>query len=198
MFYRFSSLLALVICKILFGVRARGIENIPKKGGFILASNHSSYLDPIVLGAISPRKLNFMAKEELFCHPLISWYLSCLGAFPVKRDSADLSALKHALRRLREGEVLILFPEGSRRFDGTSTDPYPGIGFLVAKSGVPVIPVFIKGTENALPRGAKFIRTGRVYVYFGKQISIERRVPYQDIAGQIMDNIRHLSCQGLN
>jgi len=198
MLYRFTSLLALIACKVIFGVQAKGIEHIPKKGGFILASNHVSYLDPIVLGAISPRKLNFMAKEELFCHPLISWFLSQVGAFPVKRDSADLSALRYAMRRLREGKVLILFPEGSRRFDSTSTEPYPGIGFLTAKSNVPVIPVFIKGTERALPRGAKFIRPAKISVYFGKQISIERRVPYQDIAKLIMDNIRHLSCKGLN
>jgi len=115
MLYSFTSLSALVACKILFRLQAKGIEHIPKKGGFILASNHVSYLDPIVLGAISPRKLNFMAKEELFCHPLISWFLSRVGAFPVKRDSADLSALKYALRRLREGKALILFPLLSMR-----------------------------------------------------------------------------------
>jgi 1-acyl-sn-glycerol-3-phosphate acyltransferase len=198
MLYRVVSLLALIACKVLFRLRAQGLEYIPRKGGFILASNHISYLDPIVLGAICPRKLNFMAKQELFCHPLISWFLSQVGAFPVKRDSADLSSLKYAMRCLKEGKALILFPEGSRRFDSASTEPYAGIGFLTAKLYVPVIPVFIEGTEKALPAGAKFIRPAKISVHFGKQISIERRVPYQDVAKHIMENIRHLSCGELN
>lgn len=198
MIYRAVRLLALIACKVLFRLRVQGLEYIPKKGGFILASNHVSYLDPIVLGAICPRKLNFMSKEELFCHPLISWFLSKVGAFPVRRDSADLSSLKYALRCLKIGEALILFPEGSRRFDVASTEPYAGIGFLTAKSDVPVIPAFVDGTEKALPRGAKFIRPAKISVHFGKQISIERRVPYQDVAKHIMENIRHLSCGELN
>jgi len=198
MIYRAVRLSALIACKVLFRLKAQGLENIPRKGGFILASNHISYLDPIVLGAICPRRLNFMAKEELFCHPLISWFLSKLGAFSIKRDSADLSSLKYAMRCLKDGEALILFPEGSRRFDVTSTEPYAGIGFLSAKLEVPVIPAFVDGTERALPRGAKFIRPAKISVYFGKQISIERRVPYQDVAKHIMENIRHLSCGELN
>jgi 1-acyl-sn-glycerol-3-phosphate acyltransferase len=121
-----------------------------------------------------------------------------LGAFSVKRDSPDKSALKEAMHRIRRGEVLVLFPEGSRRFDSNSTEPYPGIGFLTTHLGVPVIPAFIEGTERALPRSAKFIRLAKISVCFGKQISIERRVPYQDIACHIMDNIRHLSCEALN
>ncbi|OGX22351.1 MAG: hypothetical protein A3K54_00945 [Omnitrophica WOR_2 bacterium RBG_13_44_8] len=198
MLYRVVSALAFITCKILFRVRAQGLEHIPKKGGFILASNHTSYLDPVVFGAICPRKLNFMSKEELFCNPLVSWFLSQVGAFPVKRDSADLSALKYALHCLKKGEALILFPEGSRRFDGASRDPYAGIGFLTAKSDVPVIPAFIDGTERALPQGAKFIRPAKIRVSFGKQISIERRVPYQDVAKRIMEHIRHLSCEESN
>ncbi len=198
MVYSFFRLLAFIACKILFGLQAQGLENIPRKGGFILASNHISYLDPIVLGAICPRKLNFMSKQELFCNSFFSWFLSQVGAFPVKRDSADLSALKYAMRCLKEGKALILFPEGSRRFDSASTEPYAGIGFLTAKSYVPVIPVFIEGTEKALPAGAKFIRPAKISVHFGKQISIERRVPYQDVAKHIMENIRHLSCGELN
>ena len=159
-----------------------------------MASNHASYLDPVAVGVACKRKLNYMAKEELFRNPLSSWFFRAINVFPVKRDSADLSALKEAMRRVRRGEPLVLFPEGSRRFDGASSQPYPGIGFLAAKLNVPVIPAFIKGTGKALPPGAKFIKLTNVSVCFGKQISIERRMPYQDIAGHIMDNIRHLSC----
>lgn len=180
--------------KVFFGLEVKGRENIPKRGGFILASNHASYLDPIVLGVACSRKLNFMAKQELFVNPFFSWILLRVGAFPVKRESADLSAIKEAMRRLKKGMPLVLFPQGSRKFDGTSREPYPGIGFLAAKLEVPVVPVFIKGTEKALPKEAKFIRLTKISLHFGKQISLERRMPYQDTARLIMDNIRHLSC----
>lgn len=194
MLYSILRLLSFIMFKILFRFKAQGLEHIPERGGFILASNHVSYLDPIAVGVACQRKLNYMAKEELFFNPLFSRFLSSIGVFPVKRDSADLSALKEAMRRVRMGGALVLFPEGSRRFDGASGEPYPGIGFLAAKLNVPVIPAFVKGTEKALPVGAKFIRLTNISVCFGKQISIERRMPYQDIAGHIMDNIRHLSC----
>ena len=191
MLYSFLRLLSLVIFKILFHFQARGVEHIPKTGGFILASNHVSYLDPIAVGIACQRKLNYMAKEELFRHRLFAGFFFRINVFPVKRDSADLSSLKEAMHRVRVGGALVLFPGGSRKFD---SKPYPGIGFLAAKLNVPVIPAFVKGTEKALPVGAKFIRLTNISVCFGKQISIERRMPYQDIAHHIMDNIRHLSC----
>lgn len=157
-----------------------------------MASNHFSYLDPIALGVASPRKLSFMARHDLFCAPLFSWFISALGAFPVKRDSADLSALKKAMHRVKNGNVLVLFPEGTRRFDVTSQEPYAGIGFLAAKLNAPVIPVGISGTDKALPRGSKFIRLKKVSVQFGKPISIDKKESYKDIARLIMQNIRQI------
>ena len=194
MLYSFLKVLALILFKILFRFQAKGVQNLPKTGGFILASNHASYLDPIAVGVACRRKLNYMAKEELFRTRFSSWFFSAINVFPVKRDSADLSAIKEAMRRVSAGGALVLFPEGSRRLDSGSSQPYGGVGFLSSKLNVPVIPAFVKGTEKALPPGAKFIRLTKVSVHFGKQISIERRMPYQDIARHIMDSIRHLSC----
>ena len=194
MLYSIFRLFFIFMFKILFRIEIFGKKHIPKHGGFILASNHVSNLDPIALGAACPRKLNFMARHDLFYNAWFCWLISTLGAFPVKRESYDLSALKEAMQRLKNGKALLLFPEGSRRINGLSTQAQPGIGFLAAKLGVPVIPAFIRGTEIALPKGAKFIRTKKISVYFGKQVSIERRLPYQDIAKTIMENIRHLSC----
>jgi 1-acyl-sn-glycerol-3-phosphate acyltransferase len=185
----------IVFCKLMFRLKAHGRQNLPKNGGFILASNHVSYLDPIIVGSSCPRKLNYMGRHDLFNNPLISRLLYAVGTFPVKRNSADLSALKEAMRRVKAGKGLLLFPEGRRKdADSSSFDkPQAGIGFLAAKLGVPVIPVFVKGSEKAFPRGAKFIRPANVHVYFGKEIKIERGLPYQDIAEEIMKNIRHLS-----
>lgn len=194
MLYWFLRFLSFLILKIFFRLEVEGRENLPEKGGFILAGNHISYLDPVVIGVAVPRKLNYLAKRELFRNPACSRFFSALHIFPIKRDSADISALKEALRRVRNGEGLVLFPEGSRRADSSPAEAEPGVGFLAAKLDVPVIPAFVKGTERALPRGAKFLRPARISVCFGKQIFIERRLPYRDIARQIMANIRHIAC----
>ncbi|MBI4972846.1 MAG: 1-acyl-sn-glycerol-3-phosphate acyltransferase [Candidatus Omnitrophica bacterium] len=195
MLYWILRLISLIILKIFFGLEAIGKENLPKKGGFILASNHVSYLDPVAIGVLVPQKLNFMAKDELFKHLLSSWFFSALGVFPVKRDSADLSALKEAMRRVKNGQPLLLFPEGTRQLPGAShAQAHAGIGFLASKLAVPVIPVFVKGSDIALPKGTKTIRLNKVLVSFGKEIFIERSMPYHDISSNIMENVRHLAC----
>ncbi len=187
-------LLVVPVFKIFFRMKVRGVENIPKHGGFILASNHMSFLDPLALGAASPRNLNFMARDSLFKVPLFGKLIAAVDAFPVKRDSADKTALLEAMRRVKHGGALALFPEGTRQDSKTAPDkPQAGIGFLAAKLAVPVIPAFISGTEKALPKRARFIRKAEVSVSFGKQISIEGRMPYEDIAMRIMDDIRHLA-----
>lgn len=182
-----------MLCKLLLKIEVSGRENIPKKGGFILASNHCSHLDPVILGIVCRRKLNFMAKEELFRNPFFAWFMYRFGAFPVKRRRADISALKEAMKRVNSGNALVIFPQGSRDYDLEASEPQAGVGFLASKIDVPVIPVFIRGTEKALPKGARFIRHAKVSVCFGRQISVGRRMSYQEIAQQIMDSIRYLS-----
>jgi len=168
---------------------------LPLKGSFILASNHVSYLDPVAVACACPRKLNFMAKEELFSRAWSYSFFSAIKCFPIKRNSADLSALKEALRRLKGGEPLALFPEGSRTLDGASAAPYPGIGFLAAKLNIPVVPVYVQGTDVALPKGARFVRFTRISVCFGRQMRVDKKLSYKDIAQRIMENVRHLEGQ---
>jgi 1-acyl-sn-glycerol-3-phosphate acyltransferase len=179
--------------KIICRIKVYGQENIPRKEGFILAGNHVSFLDPVVLGVACPRKLSYMARDTLFRNKAFALLLSEIGVFPVKRNSADRAALKEALRRLGHGRPLALFPEGTRRALGVDAKVHAGVGFLSVKANVPVIPAFVKGTETALPRGARFIRPVRVAVYFGKQIPVERRLSYQDITQQVMTSIQSLS-----
>jgi 1-acyl-sn-glycerol-3-phosphate acyltransferase len=195
MVYSILRLIALVLCKIFFRLDVVGVEHIPKKGAFILVSNHVSFLDPIALGVACPRKLNYMGRHDLFRNPIFSRLLTACCTFPVKRDSADPGAFKKAIRLIKDGKALVLFPEGRRsHYNDASSMPEPGIGFLYSKLEVTVIPAFIKGSHLALPKAAHFIRPAKISVCFGRQISIERRMPYQDIAIKIMDNIRHLSC----
>jgi len=194
MLFYVSRFLSILILKTVFRLKVYGQENIPKTGGFILASNHVSYIDPLAVGSACSRPVNFMARHDLFCVPVLGWWMSHVHAFPVKRNSADISALKEAIRRLRDGKGLVLFPEGSRGFEGRLYEPQAGIGFIAEKSNVPVVPAFISGSERALPKGAKFIRPHKITVRFGKQITLGRRLPYQEIAELIMANIKDLSC----
>jgi 1-acyl-sn-glycerol-3-phosphate acyltransferase len=173
----------------------KGRENVPKKGGFILVSNHVSNLDPIALGLACPGNVNFMAKEELF-HPFFwGWILRLVNCFPLKRKGADLWAIREAIRRVSHGGGgLLIFPEGTRSLDGKLGKGQEGVGFLVDKLNVPVIPAFVKGTLKAMPKGAVFPRPLKISVEFGKQIPLERRVAYSDVAVKVMQAIKQLSC----
>jgi len=192
--YQLVRPLMILWCKVCFNLRVKGRENIPKKGGFILASNHVSYLDPVMLGASCPRRLNFMARSELFKHRFFGPFITGLGAFPVKRDSADIGALKEALRRVKKGGCLVVFPEATRKTTTLDLDPKAGVGFIASKAHAPIIPVYIKGAEKVLPKGAKRIKMSPISVTYGKEIHIERGMPYQDVADHIMVQIRHLAC----
>jgi 1-acyl-sn-glycerol-3-phosphate acyltransferase len=199
MFYAFVCLTCPVVFKCLGGFDVYGRENVPKKGGFIAAANHVSYLDPLAIGISCPRRMSYMARHDLFSNPIFNGIIRNLGAFPVKRKTADLSAIKEAIKRLKEGKGLLIFPEGTRQTGGSMAEQaQPGIGFLAAKAQVPVIPVFVKGTEKALPKNARCIHRARISVYYGKQISFERRLPYQEIAQIILEGIRETSCSSGN
>jgi 1-acyl-sn-glycerol-3-phosphate acyltransferase len=193
MIYIVLRFLAVLLLKIFFQVKAKGRENIPRQGGFILASNHTSFLDPVVLGVLCPRKLNYMARHDLFNNPLFGWLLSSINVFAVKRDSADFSAIKEAMHRLKSGGGLVVFPEGSRSIKGIPEQAQSGVGFLAAKAGVRVVPAFIKGTLEAWPKNRKTIRFTKISVSFGQQITIENTMPYQDIARLVLERIRHLA-----
>jgi 1-acyl-sn-glycerol-3-phosphate acyltransferase len=173
----------------------KGRENVPKKGGFILVSNHVSNLDPIALGLACPGNVNFMAKEELFSNPIFGWILWRVNCFPLKRKGADLWAIREAIRRVsRGGGGLLIFPEGTRSIDGKLGEGQKGVGFLVDKLNVPVIPAYVTGTLKAMPKGAIFPRPIKISVTFGKQIPLERRVAYSDVAVTVMQAIKQLSC----
>lgn len=167
---------------------------MPRHGGFILASNHVSYLDPIAVGSACPRKLNYMARHDLFSSSFYSWLLYKVGAFPVKRSTADIWALREAIKRVGSGGGLLLFPEGRRLTPGEEVSKAEaGVGFLADKLNVPVIPVHVSGTEKSWPRGTKFPVFAKISVTFGKQIHLERGLPYQRIAQLIMENVKNLS-----
>ncbi|MFQ6133520.1 MAG: lysophospholipid acyltransferase family protein [Armatimonadota bacterium] len=154
--------------------RVEGEENVPAEGGVILACNHVSYLDPPAVGAAIHRPTWYMAKQELFEVPLFGWVISRTRAFPVRRGAPDRRALRRATELLAAGEVVTMFPEGGRRDGDRLEDPELGLAFIAARSGAPVVPVALMGTEQVLPRGAKFPHFGRVVVRFGEPLSFSQ------------------------
>lgn len=185
------------IFKVFFRLDVYGKENIPGEGGFILAGNHLSLIDPPGFGVACHRRLSYMAKRELFDNPVGAWILYSYGVFPVKRGSADLGAMKEAMQRVKDGSGLLLFPQGTRVKD-SEAKPNPGVGFLAVKLQVPVVPAFIKGSDEAWPKGAKFFRLKKVSIYFGKPHRFTEKMPYDEIAAKVMETIGHLEENSLS
>jgi len=189
----------LIFFKIYLNRKVIGRKNVPKQGAFIFVSNHVSYLDPILLGTSVYRSLNYMAREDLFEKPLFRWALRKVCSFPVKRDDNDPRAIKQALHILKEGKPLVIFPEGMRSDDRNLRHGKPGVGFIVAKARVPVVPAYIDGSFDALPKGVKTLRRHPVKVYIGEPIKFrdelfneKDRKTYQDISDEIMRRIARL------
>jgi len=146
-------------------------ENVPAVGGCIIASNHVSYLDPpAVAVGIKHRVVHFMARDTLFSTPLARWFLTGIQVMPMDRTRGDVGALRKGINLLKSGKVLGLFPEGTRSPNGEIQSAKGGIGFLISKASVRVVPVYVDGSFQSFPKGAKRIKRGRVRVFYGKPI----------------------------
>ena len=143
MFYSVIKFLANIIFRVLYRVKTYGLENVPKDGKFILCSNHANNLDPVFVSMIMPRKISWMAKKELFKYKTTSYLRYKLGAFPVDRSQSDISAIKNALRVLKDDKVLGIFPEGTRVKKMDLESAKPGVALLSVKSGAKILPVHI-------------------------------------------------------
>ncbi len=169
-------------------------ENVPEKGGVIVATNHVSYLDPLVVGcAVKKRRATFMARQGLFKIPLLKIFVRSFS-FPVHRKNPKPSTIKEAVKRLKNGELIVMFPEGERSKDGNFLEAKRGIGTVAAMARPAIVPAFIHGTHRALPAGAKFIRPSKIKVVFGSPMVIDKTgKDFQDkIGDDIMEGIRKL------
>jgi 1-acyl-sn-glycerol-3-phosphate acyltransferase len=175
-----------------FPFTAYQTRNIPLQGGFILASNHLSNVDPMLLGICSVRRINFMAKIELF-KGFLGFVLSNVGSFPVKRGESDFGAMREALRRLKEGRVILIFVEGTRRINDEPTKAQAGAGFLAIKSGVPVVPVYLRGTDKVMAPGTKFFKRNPVSATFGEPFFVKAAPTYEEASQRILDKIYDLA-----
>jgi 1-acyl-sn-glycerol-3-phosphate acyltransferase len=153
MLYSFArGLLRFLFC--LLGLKIQGAHNLPAHGPVIIAANHVSNWDPVLVGISLPRPIHFMAKAELFTNPILGKLLTKLNAFPVKRGTADRRAIRQALDILGNNDVLGIFPEGERKKDeGMVTSAQTGVAMLALKSGAPVLPVACIGSGRNIPTG---------------------------------------------
>ncbi|SEM82974.1 lysophospholipid acyltransferase family protein [Lihuaxuella thermophila] len=149
-------------------IQANGMKKIPAAGPVIVVGNHVSYLDPVYIGAMLPRRIHFMAKQEIFRNAVMRCLLNIAGAFPVNRDKPQIQTMRTALHYLQNGEVVGIFPEGGRRQGNTFDELKQGAAYLAVKSNCPVVPVCIEGTEQALPRGSVWIRPVSVRMEVGQ------------------------------
>lgn len=185
--YRVCAAIISVASRLLFHPRVEGIENIPLSGPVLIAPIHRSNVDFAFSLFISPRKVFFMTKDSVFRVPLLGPLLTRLGAFPVKRDSADRESLRLAEQVLRRGQALVLFPEGTRK-DGDAVEPlHDGAMFIASRTGAMVVPVGIAGSDRAMPVNAKLPRFSKIYIVVGKPIAPptgEGRVSRSQIAAK--------------
>jgi 1-acyl-sn-glycerol-3-phosphate acyltransferase len=153
-----------------FQPRTSGLENIPEKGGFIVISNHQSFLDPMFNATPIHRQCCFAARDTLFQIPFFGRFVHSFNAIPLKRGQADLTAMKILLEKLKDHFGLVLYPEGTRTSNGKIAEVKPGFCVLARRANVPVIPAVIDGGFECWPRNKKFYRPYKVYVVYGKPI----------------------------
>ncbi len=154
---------------LIFRVKLVGRENLPASGGYVMAGNHISYADPVLLWCVVPRPTHFMAKTELWSNDFLGWCLDKFWAFPVDRGNADRTAIAKAGAYLKSGEPVAVFPEGTRNFAGEA-EAQGGAAFLAMRSDVPLVPVGISGTDLIKPHGARRMRFPRITVSVGTPI----------------------------
>jgi 1-acyl-sn-glycerol-3-phosphate acyltransferase len=190
--YRLGWHCALALARLVWGLRRRGMDAIPEEGPVVIACNHISNWDPILVGLGCTREVHFLAKEELFRNPMLAALIRAYNAIPVRRGVADRRALRDASRVLAEGGVLLMFPGGTRDESGDVSSPRPGVGFIACTNRAPVVPAYIMGS-NRLNRAAR--RASRLEVAFGEPIEpCEAKTgdDYRAFTGRVADAIGRL------
>lgn len=199
MSYSFLTRLARLLTRILLGSKfhLRGTSNVPGTGPLLIVSNHVGAIDPVIIGGWTPRTVWFMAKAELFKSGF-GWLMRGYHAFPVIRHSPDRTALRRAFALLKQGSAVVLFPEGHRSEDARLLRAEPGAGFIARRSGAPLLPVAIVGSQHVLGRHQRIPRRADVAMTFGEPFQLPDRnrdgsqMDHQQSADYLMTKIAQL------
>jgi len=164
--------LSVLVGGVAFRGEVVGAENLPRQGGFLIAANHTSHLDPFLIGAHVPQQVAFFARKTLWKPGLVAWWLDKVGTIPVDRDGgSDVTAIKRVLQALKLGRTIIMFPEGTRSSSGQLQPPKPGVGMFACRAQVPVVPTRIFGSFEAFGKSGT-VRLGTpVSVVFGRPMA---------------------------
>jgi 1-acyl-sn-glycerol-3-phosphate acyltransferase len=201
--YKISQWIGLIFCKLYFRLSGIGLENIPKSGPVLLVSNHASFIDPFLDGGMLSRPIHFMARSDLWNVKLLAWWIPRVGGIPIRRTGIDRKAIQVTLDYLKNGEIILIYPEGTRSLDGKLQPGLPGVGMIAYKAQVPIIPIYISGSYNAYPRDAKFPKPKKIKVFYGPPLDLQtefnmsaEKETYIVIVTKIMEAIRSLSLTG--
>ncbi|HET8566384.1 MAG TPA: lysophospholipid acyltransferase family protein [Solirubrobacterales bacterium] len=180
---------------LIYRLRAIGVENVPKQGPLVLASNHFSQMDHFFAGVRLRRKIRFMAKSQLFGQPVLTYVYKHGGAFPVRRGHHDEEAIETARILLDQGEMLLVYVEGGRSRSGELGQPKPGIGRIALETGAPIVPVCIHGSERV--RSWKRLRFPKVTVQFGEPLTFPvegapSRERQLEVATEVFGRVREM------
>lgn len=186
-YYRCLRLLAQGIFVLYFKGRVFGLRNVPATGGVLLACNHQSYFDPVAATLPLYREGNYMARDTLFINPYFRRLIESLNAFPVKRGAADVGAVKEIMRRLKDGRIVVVFPEATRTRDGSIGEVNANSLAIAKKTKVAIVPTVIDGAFEAWPRSQVLPGPERVYVSYAEAITPEQveAWPLEEIAATV-------------
>jgi 1-acyl-sn-glycerol-3-phosphate acyltransferase len=203
MWYWIGFSLAWLWLRLFFRLRIVGRDKIIaswESGGVLIACNHTSYFDPPVVGVAYGKKTAFLARKSLFKKGFLGWIYPRLNAIPVDQERPDFTSLKRIIKELRDGNPVLIFPEGQRSLNGKLLEAEAGVGLVVAKSRVPVLPMRIFGAHEAYPPGAKMPRfftritlcCGEMFEFSDADLDIKGREGYQSIADRVMKEIAEI------
>ncbi|MCS6851583.1 MAG: 1-acyl-sn-glycerol-3-phosphate acyltransferase [Gemmataceae bacterium] len=201
--YELAQWLCLPALTLAYSLRAEGGHRVPPSGPVLLAANHQSFLDPLVIGASVRRHLYYLARSTLFRHPWFAALIRAFHAVPIDQEGIGKEGLKTVLELLKEGRAVLLFPEGHRTSDGAMQPLRPGIELLIRRARVPVVPVGLAGAFEAWPRQARWpslaplflpARRGALAVAVGPPISPESllRLPREDVLRELAERMRRM------
>ena len=184
---KFIKLMFRFYYKVFFGVKIHGLENLPNEKSYLICSNHLDARDPFVIGSALNPQISILAKKELFKNKVVAWFIALNGAIPVDREANDISAIKAALKILKGGNVMMLFPEGTRNRTNVPLEAKPGVAMIAVKAKVPIVPIsFISDYKHF--KAMHIIINEPIYLdeYFDQRMTTEK---YQMISQEILDKI---------
>lgn len=193
MTYHTAQFITWCILRVVFRLRAEGLENIPRKGGVIIASNHASLADPPSLGCVLPREVSYFAKKELLAVPFVGAFIAWANGIFVDREGGGSKALKAMIRRLQDGWAVIVFPEGTRTRSGEMGEAKSGAGMAAVMADVPVVPCWVEGSFNAKPFRSR-ITLHFLPAFHPREITAEtKKDQYSLVSERILNDISKFS-----